>query len=192
MHENCTKQLFPTDLCNHIGPLSTVSVRIAVKTGEALSKFSVPNLEVFRGQAPITSSAHCFMTRYCQQISGAKKAREEIQHKEFWGPQDPPPQNSLCRPFSCILKGKRGPNINNLRDQGSPGGGLGEGISAQFLYVYALFWFLKIEISQVFGPKSLTESNINKLGRNQTLRGTPSKVLTLHQLRTLGWSHRAL
>ena len=25
-----------------------------------------------------------------RRVAGAKKAREEIQHKEFWGPQDPP------------------------------------------------------------------------------------------------------
>ena len=32
-----------------------------------------------------------------------------ILHKEFRGPLDPPPQNSLCRPFPCILKGKEAP-----------------------------------------------------------------------------------
>ena len=51
--------------------------------------------------------------------SGSKEAREEIQHKEFWGPQDTPPRHSFCRPFSCILKGKEAPNIKNLRGQGN-------------------------------------------------------------------------
>ena len=60
--------------------------------------------------------------------SGAKKAREEIQHKEFWGPQEPPPpRNSLCRGFSCILKGKEAPNIKNLWGQESLGRGVWEG-----------------------------------------------------------------
>ena len=72
-----------------------------------------------------------------------KKAREEIRHKEFWGPQDPPSRNSLCRPFSCILKGKRSPQHKELAGSGVPwAGGLGGGGSAQILYVYALFWFL--------------------------------------------------
>ena len=31
--------------------------------------------------------------------SQVKKAREEIQHKQFWGPQDCPPRNSLCLAF---------------------------------------------------------------------------------------------
>ena len=34
--------------------------------------------------------------------------------------------------------------MKNSRGQESPeGGGLGGGVSAQILYVYALFWFLK-------------------------------------------------
>ena len=66
-----------------------------------------------------------------------KKAREDIQHKEFWGPQKPPLRNSLRRPFSCSLKGKEAPNIKNLRGQGSlGGGGLGGGVSTQIPHVY--------------------------------------------------------
>ena len=67
-----------------------------------------------------------------------KKAREEIQHKEFCGPQDPPPRNSLCRPFSCILKGKEAPYIKNLRGEGLGGGG--------FLHKFFMFMpFLVLE-----------------------------------------------
>ena len=77
--------------------------------------------------------------------SGAKKHPKKLCIKNFLRPPRPPPRNSLCRPFSCILKGKETPNIKNLRGQGSPekvweGGGSGRGGgSAQILYVYALF-----------------------------------------------------
>ena len=65
-------------------------------------------------------------------MSGAKR---EIQHKEFGGPQDPP-----------LFEGKRGPKHKEFAGSGGHlgGGGLGGGVSAQILYVYALFWFLKM------------------------------------------------
>ena len=69
-----------------------------------------------------------------------KKHVKKFSIKNFWAPKTPPPRNSL-RPFSCILKGKEVPNIKNLRGRGSLWGG---GVSAQILYVYALFLVLEL------------------------------------------------
>ena len=66
-----------------------------------------------------TSQIHC--------LSGAtKKHAKKFSIKNFGTPKTPP-LDSLCGPFSCILKGKEAPNIKNLRGQGYLGGGVWEG-----------------------------------------------------------------
>ena len=72
--------------------------------------------------------------------SGAKKAREEIQHKEFWAPKTPPLQNSLCRLFFLYSEGKRGLDIKNLRGQGSFWGGSGRGRFLPKFFMFMLFF----------------------------------------------------
>ena len=69
------------------------------------------------------------LRRLCQvQIKHAKK----FSIKNLGAPKNPPrPRNSLCRPFSCILKGRDAPNIKNLRRQASLGGGSGVRLFAE-------------------------------------------------------------
>ena len=54
-----------------------------------------------------------------------KKHAKKFSIKNFGAPKAPPLRNSLCRPFSCILKGKEAPNIKNSWGQGVPWGGGG-------------------------------------------------------------------
>ena len=62
------------------------------------------------------------------QIQVQKKHVKNFGIKNFGAPKTPPTRNSLCKPFSCVLKGKKTPNIKNLRGQGSlEGGGSGRG-----------------------------------------------------------------
>ena len=78
-----------------------------------------------------------------------KNHAKKFSIKNSRGPQEPPPRNSSCRAFSCILKGKQGPKHKEFAGSGVPrGGGLGGGVSAQILYVYALFWFLRLGLSR--------------------------------------------
>ena len=65
-----------------------------------------------------------------------KKHAKKFSIKNFGAHKPPPPQNSSCRPFSCSKH-------KDLRGQGSLEGGSGRGVSAQILYVYAFFWFLR-------------------------------------------------
>ena len=65
----------------------------------------------------------------CWSFSGAKeKHAKKFSIKNFGAPKTTPPRNPLCRPFSCMLKGKEAPNTKNLRGQMSFwGGGSGRG-----------------------------------------------------------------
>ena len=88
-----------------------------------------------------TDGSRLFRDCYHVQKEHAKK----FSIKNLGAPQDsPPPRNSLRGPSSSIPKGKEAPNIKNSRGQGSLQGGSGRGVSAQILYVYALFWFLML------------------------------------------------
>ena len=79
-------------------------------------------------------------------FSSAKKAREEILHKKFGAPRPPPLEILYVGFFFFLLyfEGKRGPKHKEFCGVKCPfgGRGLGGGVSAQILYVYALFWFL--------------------------------------------------
>ena len=81
-----------------------------------------PNLRL---PAPFCSKTHAPSNAIISRRRQAqKKKREEIQHKEFWGPQDPPPPlRILYVDLFLYSEGKRGPNIKNLRGQGSLLGG---------------------------------------------------------------------
>ena len=53
----------------------------------------------------------------------AKKAREEIQRKEFWGPQDPPPIEILYVGLFPVLRREKRPQTKRIcGGQGSLGG----------------------------------------------------------------------
>ena len=73
-----------------------------------------------------------------------KKHAKKFSIKNFGVPKTPPLRNSLCRPFSCILKGKEAPNIKISGVRGPLGWVWEGGVSAQILYVYALLWFLSL------------------------------------------------
>ena len=53
-----------------------------------------------------------------------KKHAKKFSIKYIGAPKTPPPRNSLCRPSSCILKGKRGPKQKEFAGRGVPWGGV--------------------------------------------------------------------
>ena len=64
----------------------------------------------------------------CNPLIRCKKStRRNSAYRILAPPRPPPPRNSLCMPFSCILKGKEAPNIKNLRGQALLEGGSGRG-----------------------------------------------------------------
>ena len=99
-----------------------------------------------------------------------KKAREEIQHKEFWGPQDPPPPFEILYVglVGSILKGKEAPNIKNSQGQGSLGGEVWKGGFLPKFFVFMPFFF--------FGCAS------GKWGKNFAAETSNKEVRNSHSL----------
>ena len=67
---------------------------------------------LWRPQGETICTDMLFLPRHHQiwDISQVQKkhAKKKISMKNLGAPRPPPPQNSLCRPFRCILHGKRG------------------------------------------------------------------------------------
>ena len=79
------------------------------------------------------------------------RCKESTRRNSAWrilGPPRTPPLEILyVGLFPVFRREKEAPNTKNLRDHRVfGGGGLGGRVSAQILYVYALFWFLISEI----------------------------------------------
>ena len=80
-----------------------------------------------------------------------KQHAKKFSVKNCRGPQDLPPFKLLYvwGLFSCILKGKEAPNINNLQGQGSGGGVSGRGVSGRGVSGESLYALL----GGHFGPE---------------------------------------
>ena len=78
-------------------------------------------------------------------LSGGKKAREEFQHSDFWGPLKTPLRHSLCLVFPVFLREKR-PQHKEFVGSGVPWrGGVWEGVSGEHFLLDASF-LLTVEV----------------------------------------------
>ena len=90
-------------------------------------------------------------------LSGAKKkAREEIQHKNFGGPKAPPPSKFFMQAFLLHFEGKRGPKHKEFAGSGVPWGRAGRGGGGFCPNSLCLcpFWFLIVQLSDFSLPDS--------------------------------------